>query len=447
MHLDLYQFLFMTALNYQDFLQTASRKLIDLHSIDRRHAVLIINFERLSKLDGILGFATVDDLMRQASERLRHALNSGDLVGVTGRYQICCLLADLLTDGHAMLAAHKILRTLKPSFLLDKRNVILSPRIGVALSNQNNCELDQLMRNASSALYRAQLKQETIKLFVEEAEDQLFLELDLWSDLEFAIEAGELYLSYQPKFNIASGKIESTEALLRWNHPNRGPIRPDRLIQVAEGTDLMSKLTMWVFQTALRECAEYRSAGLDAGVSINFSADDLRDPELTELVTQGLSLWDVPPSKVTIELTETAVMEDNPGSLETLHQLKNMGLKLSMDDFGTGYSSMARILQLPLDEVKIDMIFVKNMINQRTHDRIVDSMIRLGHRLNLQVVAEGVEDMATFERLRELGCDTIQGYLIGKAMPLPELIKNTINQPQSFLDFTPQERLSKCHVV
>jgi EAL domain-containing protein (putative c-di-GMP-specific phosphodiesterase class I) len=204
---------------------------------------------------------------------------------------------------------------------------------------------------------------------------------------------------------------------------------------------------MWVFQTALRECAEYRSAGLDAGVSINFSADDLRDPELTELVTQGLSLWNVPPDKVTLELTETAVMEDNPGSLETLHKLKNMGLKLSMDDFGTGYSSMARILQLPLDEIKIDMIFVKNMINQRTHDRIVDSMIRLGHRLNLHVVAEGVEDIATFERLRELGCDTIQGYLIGKAMPLPELINNTINHPQSFLDFTSHEKLSKCHVV
>ena len=243
-----------------------------------------------------------------------------------------------------------------------------------------------------------------------------------------------MYLGYQPKFNIASGKIESTEALLRWNHPKRGPIGADKLIQVAEGTELMSKLTLWVFQTALRECSAYRQAGLDAGVSINFSADDLRDPELTELVSQGLNLWEVPPGSVTIELTETAVMEDHPGSLETLHELKNMGLRLAMDDFGTVYSSLARILKLPLDEVKIDMLFVKNMTTQRSHARIVDSMIRLGHRLDLHVVAEGVEDMVTYERLRTLGCDTIQGYLIGQAMPLAELIETANNQSYRFLE-------------
>lgn len=425
---------YMTALSYHDFLQAASQTLFDPHHTDRNHAVLIVNFERLSRLDGILGFATVDEIVRQAAERLRNALNSEDLVGVTGRYQICCLLKNLLTDAHAMLAAHKILRILKPPFLMGMRNVILSPRIGIALSKKNESDLDQLMSSASSALNKAKSEQESVKLFVEEAEDLLLLEFDLWSDLQHAIESGELYLGYQPKFNIASGKIESTEALLRWNHPKLGPIGADKLIQVAEGTELMSKLTLWVFQTALRECAAYRRAGLDAGVSVNFSADDLRDPELTELVSQGLGLWEVPPGNVTIELTETAVMEDHPGSLESLHKLKNMGLKLAMDDFGTGYSSLARILKLPLDEVKIDMLFVKNMTTQRPHSRIVDSMIKLGHRLDLHVVAEGVEDMVTYERLRSLGCDTIQGYLIGKAMPLAELIEVANTQSYRFLE-------------
>lgn len=186
------------------------------------------------------------------------------------------------------------------------------------------------------------------------------------------------------------------------------------------------------FHTALRECSEYRRAGLNAGISINFSADDLRDPELTELVAQGLSLWGVSPGNVTIELTETAIMENHSGTLDTLHKLKDMGLKLAMDDFGTGYSSMARMLDLPLDEVKIDMIFVKHMTTKSAHDRIVDSMISLAHRLNLSVVAEGVEDIATYDRLRTLGCDVIQGYLIGKPMPLPELIQTVSNQPLSF---------------
>jgi EAL domain-containing protein (putative c-di-GMP-specific phosphodiesterase class I) len=243
-------------------------------------------------------------------------------------------------------------------------------------------------------------------------------------------------LGYQPQINAVSGKIESTEALLRWNHPHRGSIRTNKLIQVAEGTELMPKLTLWVFHTALRECYEYRKAGLDAGVSINFSADDLRDPELLELVLQGLSLWGVPPGHVTIELTETAVMQNHSNILGTLHRLKDAGLRLAMDDFGTGYSSMARMLDLPLDEVKIDRVFVKHMTTRHTHDRIVDSMINLAHRLDLSVVAEGVEDFVTYERLRALGCDIIQGYFIGKAMPLPELIEAVVNQSPCFLEMT-----------
>lgn len=423
----------MTVLAYQDFLQTASQRLCDSHNNKRRNAVLIVNFERLSELDGVLGFAMVDDIIRKISRQLKDELNSEDLVGITGRYQISCLLAGLLTDAHAMLAAHKILRMLARPFVLGRRKIVLAARIGVAVSNRDDHTLNQLMSNASLAIRQARLEQEPVRLFVAEKEDPLLLQIDLWSDLGNAIETRELYLGYQPQINTVSGKIESTEALLRWNHPTRGPIRTDKLIQVAEGTELMSKLTLWVFHTALRECSEYRKAGLDAGVSINFSADDLRDPELLELVLQGLSLWGVPPGHVTIELTETAVMEDHSGTLDTLHKLKDAGLRLAMDDFGTGYSSMARMLDLPLDEVKIDMVFVKHMTTRHTHDRIVDSMINLAHRLNLSVIAEGVEDFATYERLRVLGCDMIQGYFVGKAMTLPELIEAVVNQSPSFL--------------
>ncbi len=426
----------MTVYAYQDFLQVASRKLQDPHTLNRRNALLIVNFERLAELDGILGFGVVDDILRHVSHQLKAALNSEDLVGITGRYQISCLLSDLLTDAHAMLAAHKILRVLTAPFVLDRRNIILAPRIGVALKSQSIDTLEQLMTNASSAVRQARLTQEPIMLFASETEDPLLLQIDLWSDLGNAIEASELYLGYQPQFSIASEKIKSTEALLRWNHPIHGPIRPDKLIQVAEGTTLMSKLTLWVFHTALRECLEYRQAGLDAGVSINFSADDLRDPELIELVAQGLNLWQVPPENVTIELTETAIMGSRLDTLNTLHKLKDMGMKLAMDDFGTGYSSMARMLNLPLDEVKIDRVFVKHMNTQHAHEQVVDSMINLAHRLNLSVVAEGVEDIATYERLQALGCDIIQGYLIGKAMPLPDLIEATLNRPIDFLRAT-----------
>lgn len=429
----------MTVLAYQDFLQTASQKLCDSHNTGRKNAVLVVNFERLTELDGVLGFAMVDEIIRKISWQLRDSLNPEDLVGVTRRYQISCLLVDLLTDAHAMLAAHKILRILVHPFVSGRRSIILAARIGVAVSNRDDHTLDRLMSNASLAIRQARLEQVPIKLFVAETEDPLLLQIDLWSDLGNAIETSELYLGYQPQISTTSGKIESTEALLRWNHPNRGPIRPDKLIQVAEGTELMSKLTLWAFHTALRECSEYRKAGLDAGVSINFSADDLRDPELPELVLQGLSLWGVPSDNVTVELTETAIMENHVDTLDTLHKLKDTGVRLAMDDFGTGYSTMARMLDLPLDEVKIDMVFVKHMTTRHTHDRIVDSMINLAHRLNLSVVAEGVEDFATYERLRALGCDMVQGYFIGKAMPLPELIDAVVNQSPKFLKMTLQD--------
>lgn len=428
----------MTVLAYQNFLKKASQELNHAHSSGSKKAVLVVNFERLAELDGVLGFTAVDEILQQIADQLKNALNPADLVGITGRYQLCCLLADLLTDGHALLAAHKIVRILAQPFAFGRRNIILAPRIGVAIQNESNCALDQLMSNASTALRQARLMQDPIKLFHPELEDPLLFHIDLWSDLGNAIETGGLYLGYQPQIDIASGKIKSTEALLRWNHPTHGPVRTDRLIQIAEGTALMPKLTLWVFHTALRECSEYRQAGLHAGVSINFSADDLRDPELTDLVSQGLALWNVPPGDITVELTETAVMANHAGTLDTLYRLKDMGLKLAMDDFGTGYSSMARMLDLPLDEVKIDMIFVRHMATRHKHDRIVDSMINMAHRLNLSVVAEGVEDIATYRRLQALGCDVIQGFLIGKAMPLPELIATVNNQSLDFTQTSPR---------
>lgn len=237
----------MTILAYQHFLQQASQRLRDEYQLGRRNAVLIINFERLIELDGILGFTIVDNTLQQIAQQLRNALNPDDLVGITGRYQICCLLVDLLTDAHAMLAAHKILRILTPPFVLDRKNIILAPRLGVAVNNASGDKLDQLMCNASAAVRQAKLEQLPSKLFHAEMQDPLLFQIDLWSDLGNAIENGGLYLGYQPQIDIASGKIKSTEALLRWHHPHHGPIRTDKLIQVAEGTPLMSKLTLWVF--------------------------------------------------------------------------------------------------------------------------------------------------------------------------------------------------------
>lgn len=413
----------MSIYSYQNFLKFASKALLDANSAHRHSAVIVINFEGLPELDGVLGYLEVDEILDQLVRQLNDALNPTDFVGSTGRYQICCLLSDLLTTNHAILAAHKIIRIFTQPCQYNNRRITLLPRLGVALNITNKYDLKQLMSNASSALNHAKRNREPVRLFDEKEKDQLLSGMDIWSELDRAIETGELQLVYQPQLWTTSRKLRSAEALFRWNHPTRGPIPPEKLVHIAEGTELMTKLTLWVFNTALRQCAEYRKAGMDAGVSINLSASDLNDPELAELIEQAVNIWDVSPDNVMIELTETTIMENQPGSLETLHELKAIGFKLAMDDFGTGYSSMERLLQLPLDEIKIDRLFVKNMLTQPIHDSIVSSMINLGHQLNLHIIAEGVEDVATYERLEVLGCDAIQGYLIGRGMPLAELIK------------------------
>ncbi len=424
-------------LAYPVFLAELARLPMNAGGSGPHHAVAVVDFEGLSELDGVVGYAAVDEIARQAAARLTDALQSSGQVGMTGRHQLACLLYNLPGPDYATLAGHKILRVLSPAFEQDERKLVVSPRIGIALNDSSSTDPERMLRNARSAVRQARLDRESLRLYEAGSDDPLLLGVNLWSDLGHAIEGGQLHLVYQPQLNLSTSRIDTTEGLLRWKHPTRGPIRPDTMIQIAEGTGLMSRLTLWVLNTALRQCAEYRKAGLKAGVSVNISADDLREPDLPELVAQGLDLWGVPPDEIIIELTETAMMEGRSGAIDVLHRLKDMGLKISMDDFGTGYSSMARLLNLPLDEVKIDMTFIRDLTRSEPHERIVDSMIGLGHRLGLNVVAEGVEDATTLERLRALGCDMAQGYYIGRPVPLDELIATAVQVPGGTREDTP----------
>jgi diguanylate cyclase (GGDEF)-like protein len=408
---------------YRGLLRQVTRALATPARDERIIAVVLVDFEVLSELDSVLGYTAVDRLMREAAQRLTDALPDCDRVGYTGRHQLACLLAGMDSEMHAVLAAHKIMRTLTAPLVHGNRRIRLSPRLGIAYAHRAQHDAEELLRQANKALQRARRQREPYAAHApEDDSDVLMLGMDLWTELGHAIEESDVYLVYQPKLCLASGRLESAEALLRWTHPQRGPVRPDTMVQLAEGTDLIARLTTWVINTALRECSQYRQAGVNAGVSINFSADNLRDPELVETVAQALDIWGIPPSMVVVELTETAVMTDTVGALDALLRLKEMGVQISMDDFGTGYSSMARLRDLPLDEIKIDMSFIQSITTMPHHQQIVASMISLGHSLGLRVVAEGVEDQATSDLLRDMDCDLIQGYLIGRPARLPDFI-------------------------
>jgi diguanylate cyclase len=387
-----------------------------------RCAVLVVELGEVWRVDGVLGFDATNELLDKVGMALCAALREADRVGHIGRDRFGCLLSDLSSNEHAMLAANKILRALSEAFHVHGQVLFLRACVGIGMGDAG-CDSDaELLRRAAKAVADARANHQRIASY-DGARDPLALfQFDLQADLKQAIESNDLFLCYQPQISVESGVVVGVEALLRWRHPVKGLIPPDRLIRVAESTGLMADLTEWVLHTALRECAEYRREGIAVGVSINLSAQNLREPDIVAVISQALDLWGVEGQQVVIELTETAVMDDQPQGVGTLQQLKALGVELSMDDFGTGYSSMARLRDLELDELKVDMSFVRNMLNTPVHERIVQSMVGLAHGLGLRVVAEGVEDQPILDRLRAMGCDLAQGYLIARPLPRSEFV-------------------------
>jgi len=386
-----------------------------------RLGVLLVNVDGMDVIDSTLGFDFGDRLIADVGKRLLLALKVTDIVGEMGRGQFACMVVDMATPAHAVLAANKVHMALSAPISVDGRTLYLSPCVGIAQSEGHH-DPNALLCHAAAAMRVARQRGEPYSDQHTGQDPFAMLQFDLQGDLKMAIENNDLFMCYQPQVDLRNGSVIGAEALLRWHHPVRGMIPPDKLVRVAERTGLIASLTNWVFNTALRQCADYRAQGLDLSVSINFSAANLRDAELVELVEQSIVLWGVPPERIVIELTETAVMDDQPSSLNALLRLKKLGVRLSMDDFGTGYSSMGRLRDLPLDELKIDMSFVRNMLANSANERIVHSMIGIGKSLGLKVLAEGVEDLATREHLRRMGCDYMQGYLVSKPLPLREFV-------------------------
>jgi EAL domain-containing protein (putative c-di-GMP-specific phosphodiesterase class I) len=244
--------------------------------------------------------------------------------------------------------------------------------------------------------------------------------LALIADLRDAVERRELVVAYQPKVDPNTGVVTGAEALARWHHPMHGPVPPDMFIPLAEHSGLIRPLTLHVLELALRRRAAWARAGHDLHVAVNLSPNSLMDAELPEIVARLLAETGNAPGKLTLEITESTILADPVGSVATLERLHALGIKLSIDDFGTGYSSLGRLRELPIDEVKIDKSFVQRVAEDHRDRAVVRSAVQLGHALELTVVAEGVEDIETYEYLAREGCDVVQGYLLSRPLPPEE---------------------------
>ena len=391
-------------------------------------ALLVIDLDRFKELNDTFGHQYGDVLLQQIGPRLSDLLEPGDTVARLGGDEFAVLLANA-DSARAEQIARRLLRALDRAFCIGDSSVDVGGSIGIALAPEHGADADTLLRRADVAMYVAKRAGCGFATYSPTQDQHSPDRLALVGDLRRAIETDELALVYQPKVDLDSGRCVGVEALLRWQHPQRGSVPPDQFIPLAEQTGLIKAVGRWVLNAALRQAREWLSEGRDVPIAVNLSMRDLHDPDLPEAVVGLLRRWQVPPSQLVVEITENGLMADPGRALQTITALRLMGIRIAIDDFGTGYSSLAYLKRLPVDELKIDRSFVRELATDDDDLAIVRSTISLGHDLGLIIVAEGIEDARTLERLRQLGCDVGQGYLIGRPMPAHAVVASLARAP------------------
>jgi len=383
----------------------------------RALGLLQVEVGRNQELNETLGYREGDRLQQAIAARLVQAVGSSNPVARIGE----CEYAVLMPSGGAEQAsqlAQKILVALYEPIDLSGLYLDARASIGIALYPGHGTDPDALIRRSGSAMDQAKRSSSGFALFHGGLDRECAQHLTLMSELRRAIEGNQLLLYYQPKLQIATNKVCGTEALVRWQHPQHGMLPPNDFIKLAESTGLITPLTYWVLDAALGQRYAWHEEGDERPISVNLSAHDLRDPKLLERIRGSFATWGAQPDWIEFELTESALMEDPVMALETLMQLKNLDARLTIDDFGTGYSSLAYLQKLPVDSLKIDQSFVTRMLSDDDDSaKIVRSIVELAHNLDLEVVAEGVENRETLTRLGNFGCDIAQGFSISQPIP------------------------------
>jgi EAL domain-containing protein (putative c-di-GMP-specific phosphodiesterase class I) len=316
---------------------------------------------------------------------------------------------------------HKLEEIMEMPFSIQDTPIHIEIRAGIALYPDHADEPTELIKRADVALRLAEEAKSNFTVYDTDRDPFSLRRLTLFGELRQAISQNGLMLHYQPKVEMKTNNVIAVEALARWPHPEEGMIPPGEFIPLAEHTGLIGPLTLWVFNTAARQCQAWDQADMPIRTAVNLSARNLQDPDLPEWLSGCMRSFGVSPDRLILEITESAIMFNPERALDVLKRLKAMGLSLSIDDYGTGYSSLAYLRKLPVDEIKIDQSFISAMTKNENDKVIVRSTIDLAHNLGLKVVAEGVEDKATWEQLADLGCDIAQGYYISHPLSAADL--------------------------
>ncbi len=384
-------------------------------------ALVIIDINRLKEINDTLGHYAGDTLLCQFADRLRDAIRSDDILAriVSDEF---ALLLDGVSQQAVLATTTRIQESMSEGFLLEGHEFYLGASIGVAFYPEHALNAINLIRHGEMAMYAAKRIGTGIAIYDETHNTSTLEQLKLVNDLRTDLENRNIQLYFQPKVDLKNEQSVSLEALARWEHPDHGHIATSRFIHIAENTGLINSLTWWVMEEALRTSCLLQEQGIDLKMAINLSVWNLQDPDIVDHLRRLLEQYRVEPSRIILEITETAMMVNHKRALHTLHQLHDLGIRFSIDDFGTGYSSMAYLKRLPISEVKIDKSFIKSMDRQAGDSSMVRAIIDLSHDLGLTVVGEGVESREIAGMLRELGCDQAQGSYYADALPFDELV-------------------------
>jgi len=381
--------------------------------------VLHLNLSRLKDVNDTLGHDVGDEVIKELASRLHNLcqMNSFKALAHLGADEFILLVEHLKVDE----AIYQLRAELEPIFNYQGISLQLQVRIGVAAYPEHAIDDKSLLQMADTALNSTREKGKSVQIYHPDLDVNTVERLSLINDLKQAIPAGELELHFQPKMCLKTKTVTHAEALVRWQHPTLGMVPPDNFIHIAEQTGQIKALTRWVFVTALDQYNAWQEQGIDLNIAINVSAENLKENDFHHFICQSIMAAKVPAEKITLEVTESSVVEDPEAAIKLLAEFKYYGMKISIDDYGTGYSSLAQLKQLPVHELKIDKSFIQHLEHDEDDQIIVRSTIELAHNMGLHVVAEGIEDEFALNWLAAHGCELAQGYYISKPKPAVEL--------------------------
>lgn len=411
----------LTNLPNRQFFEGQLERAIADNVAPRRLAVLVMDLDRFKLINKTMGHHYGDTVLQEAGLRLQRSLRITDLVARLGGDDFAVLINPIVDPEHPRIIGQHVAAVLQKPLAVEGRPADVGVSIGVAYHPEHGASHGELIRHAELSMYEAKRRGADVVVYEQTLDSAGRQRLVVLGELRQAIEQQSLVVHYQPQFGAKAGRLTGVEALVRWPHPRLGLLYPEEFIALAEQNGLIGSLNRWVLEVVLDQLAAWHSVGNAMPISTNISAINLQEPDLVQHIADGVRKRGLPPRRLKLEITETAVMSNPDAALAAAKRLSQFGVRFSIDDFGTGYSSLVYLRKLPVSEIKIDRSFIVNVARDHNDAIIVRSTIALAHNLGHWVTAEGIENRQTLELLAAWGCDALQGYFLSPPLPIEAL--------------------------